>query len=165
MRRRVAWFIATIALVAGGVLALPADATAQATIVPFSISFQDGPKAVDDTCAGRGVVGILTGRGTLTGQVIVTNHTAVHRGILTFQYRVQFPDGSYLLASQREQVTFTHIPRAGTSTFGGTLLERGTLYDAAGKVIGYELFHHRFRITVVRETLRVEFDTSFITCR
>ena len=165
-RRRFAAFIAAVAVAAGGWLALPAWAAAQATVTRYSIPFQEGPTAVDDTCAGRGVVGILTSTGTLSGQAF-EQASGSHFGdwaVLTRQDRLDFPDGSYLLASARERITFNANLRGGV-TFGGTLLSRGTLYDAAGNVIGHEMVHHRFRITVVNGTPRVEFDQGFIRCR
>jgi hypothetical protein len=45
------------------------------------------------------------------------------------------------------------------------LLKKGTLYDAQGNVIGHEMFHARFRTTIVGSTVIVEFDEGFLTCR
>jgi hypothetical protein len=60
-------------LVALGLFALPTSAFAQATIEQVSIPYTEGPYPVDDTCLGFGVVGILTGGGTITGQVVETD--------------------------------------------------------------------------------------------
>ena len=165
MRQRFAWFIAAVALLVCGLLAPPGGANAQATVEPFAIPFQEGPIPVDDTCAGAGVVGILTGTGTITGQVVSTPAgPAIHQVRIEFQYRVAFPDGSYLLASQRERITL--VEEAGdVRTFGGTLLARGTLHDATGAVIGHEAFHHRLRLTIAGGAPRAAFDVGFLTCR
>ncbi len=165
MRQRFAWCIVAVALLAWGLFAPPGGANAQAAVIPFTIPFQEGPIPVDDTCAGAGVVGILTLSGTVSGQIVATPAgPAIHQVLIESQYRVAFPDGSYLLASQRQRITL--VEEAGdTRTFGGTLLARGTLYDATGAVIGHEMFHHRFRLTIAGGRPRVEFDVGFITCR
>lgn len=163
MRRSIRVFAAM--LVAVGLSALPTTAFAQATVEKISIPYTIGPFPVDDTCAGLGVVGILTGTGTITGQVVETDTGFHFAGADTFVYRVDFPDGSYLLASQRSPLSFNENPLTGHVTFGSTLLEKGTLYDANGTVIGHEMFHARNRTTIVDGTVVVEFDRGFLTCR
>lgn len=149
-------------LLTTALLALPANAFGQATVDEVSITSSVGPAAVDDTCAGLGVVGILTGTETLTGRT-VESETGFHfAGSLTLAYRVDFPDGSYLVASQREPLTFNGTD--ATATFGGTLLEKGTLYDANGTVIGHEMFNARFRTTIVDGQAVVEIDEGHLTC-
>ncbi|TCN40087.1 hypothetical protein EV644_10614 [Kribbella orskensis] len=157
--------IAGCAVAVGALFVVPASAAAQATVERFAISFEAGPDEVSDTCAGEGVVGILTGTGTFAGQRVETDSGTHFRVVITFLYRVDFPDGSYLVASQREPMTVNENPLVGVFTFGGTLLERGTLYDAAGNIIGNEMFHARFRTTIVDGTPTVEFDQGFIRCR
>jgi hypothetical protein len=163
--RRFARIVAVLATAIAAMLVVPASARAEATVARFSIPFEAGPGEVDDTCAGAGVVGILTGTGTFAGQQVDTDTGTRFRVVITFQYRVDFPDGSYLLASQREHSTSNENPLVGVVTFGGTLLERGTLYDAAGSVIGNEMFHAHWRTTLVDGNLTVEFDEGFIQCR
>jgi hypothetical protein len=70
-----------------------------------------------------------------------------------------------ILASQREPLTFSGNPLNDQQVFGGTLLEMATLYGAAGNVIGHEMFHARFRTTIVDGAVVVEFDEGFLTCR
>ena len=151
-------------LVAVGVIALPTASFAGATVERFTETAVHGPFPVDDTCAGPGVVGLLTGTETTDGRTVETDSGFHFAGSITFVYRVEFPDGSYLLASQREPLTYNINPQ-GHVTFGGTLLEKGTLFSANGVVIGHEMFHSRFRTTIVNGTRAVEFDEGFITCR
>ena len=154
------------ALVAVGFLALPSVSFGQATVERFSDPPTSvGPDLVDDTCAGLGVVGVLTGTETFAGQWVNTATGEHFVGSDTLVYRVDFADGSYLLASQREPLTFSSNPLNGQQQFGGTLLEKGTLYDAAGNVIGHEMFHARFRTNIVDGAVVVEFDEGFLTCR
>src|SRR4051794_10353612 len=151
-------------LVAVGVFALPTASFGSATVGQDSVTEEFGPFPVDDTCAGPGVVGLLTLTETRSRRTVETN-TGFHvTGTITDVYRVDFADGSYLLAAQREPVTFTD-QSPGLVTFGGTLLEKGTLYDANGVVIGHEMFHSRFRRTIVNGTITVDFDEGFLTCR
>lgn len=152
-------------LVALGLFTLPTSAFAQANIDRFSVTFPVGPEPIDDTCAGAGVVGIATGTGTISGQTVETDTGFHFSGTQTIVFRADFPDGSYLAASQREPLTFNENPLTGHVTFGGTLLERGTLYDADGTVIAHEIFHARFRATIVAGSVVVEFDRGFLTCR
>ena len=156
----------TVTLVAllliAALLLLPVNAFGQATVDEVSITSSVGPDAVDDTCAGLGVVGMLTGTETLTGRTVETETGYHFVGSRTLAYRVDFPDGSYLVASQREPLTFNATD--GNATFGGTLLEKGTLYDANDTVIGHEMFHAHFRWTIVDGTAIVEIDEDRLTC-
>lgn len=162
--RRFATLLAVpIALVAH--VAIPASASAQATVERFSEPFTAAPVEVDDTCAGDGVVGILTGAGTFAGQQVTTDNGDHFRATITFHTRVDFADGRYLLAEQYEHIGSNANPMVGVVTFGGTLHEKGTLYDAGDTVIGHEMFHARFRTTIVDGDVAVEFDRGFITCR
>lgn len=162
--RRFATLLAVpIALVAH--VAIPPSASAQATVDRFSEPFTAAPVEVDDTCAGDGVVGILTGSGTFAGQQVTTDNGDHFRATITFHTRVDFADGRYLLAEQYEHIGSNANPMVGVVTFGGTLHEKGTLYDAGDTVIGHEMFHARFRTTIVDGNVAVEFDRGFITCR
>lgn len=162
-RRRAPTVAVIVVLATVGLLALPATSFAQATVDEISVTSPVGPDPVDDTCAGPGVVGILTGTETLTGRTVETDTGFHFAGSLTLAYRVDFPDGSYLVASQREPLTFNGTD--GHATFGGSLLEKGTLYDANGTVIGHERVNARFRTTIVDGTAVVEFDEPRLTCR
>jgi hypothetical protein len=146
-------------------LALATSAFAQATIEPVSIPYTDGPKPVDDTCLGFGVVGTLTGTGTITGQVVQTDTGFHFSGTDTFAYRIEFPDGTYILGAQRFPLTFNENPLTGHVTFGGTLEEKVTIYDASGAVIGYGMAHARFRTTIVAGSVVVDFDVFIGSCR
>ena len=162
-RRRAPTVAVIVVLATVGLLALPATSFAQATVDEISVTSPVGPDPVDDTCAGPGVVGILTGTETLTGRTVETDTGFHFAGSITLAYRVDFPDGSYLVASQREPLTFNGTD--GHATFGGSLLEKGTLYDANGTVIGHERVNARFRTTIVDGTAVVEFDEPRLTCR
>ena len=156
--------VAVIAVLAAvSLLALPATSFSQATRGEVSITSPVGPDPVDDTCAGPGVVGILTGTETLSGRTVETDTGFHFAGSLTLAYRVDFPDGSYVISSQIERLTFSG--NDGDATFGGTLLDKGTLYDVNGVVIGYGMFNARFRTTIVDGTTVVEIDDGHLTCR
>ena len=162
--RRLSTHAAAIALATASIAlaAVPAAfAAAELENVTFSAPF--GPILVDDTCAGAGVEGVLTGTETIDGQLVTTSTTAHFTGTDRLVYRVDFADGSYLLAAQSSPRTFTAAD--GFVTFGSTNHERGTLYDATGKIIGYEQFHARNRTTIVDGRLATDFDEGFITCR
>jgi hypothetical protein len=151
------------ALVTVGVLALPASSFGQATVEDVLITSPVEPFVVNDTCAGPGVLGILTGTDTLAGRTVETDTGFHFAGSLTLVYRIELADGSYVVGSQTERLTF-----AGTdthTTFGGALLDKGTLYDADGTVIGYGMFNARFRTTIVDGTAIVEIDDGRLTCR
>jgi len=152
-------------LVALGLFALPTSAFAQATIEQVSIPYTEGPYPVDDTCLGFGVVGVLTGGGTITGQVVETDTGFHFSGTDTFAARIDFPDGTYILDSQRIPITANENPLTGQVTFGGTALGKATIYDASGTVIGYGMFNARFRTTIVTGTVVVELDVGIGRCR
>lgn len=145
--------------------AIPTSASAQTTIDRFSESFTIEPAEVDDTCAGQGVVGVLSGTGTFAGQQVTTDNGDHFRATIALFTRVDFPDGRYLVAEQYEHIGSNSNSAVGTGTFGGTLQEKGTLYDAGGSVVGHEMFHARFRTTTVDGEVAVGFDRGFITCR
>src|SRR4051794_21948918 len=90
--RRGTCIVAVLAAV--GLLALPAVSLAQATIENSSETYTVEPFPVDDTCAGAGVVGILTGTGTITRRIINTATNEHGTDTDTFDYRVDFADGS-----------------------------------------------------------------------
>ena len=150
-------------LITVGVFALPSSSFGQATVEDISITSPVGPDAVDDTCAGPGVVGILTGTETLSGRTVETETGFHFSGSLTLVYRVDFADGSYVLSSQIERLTFSGSD--GHEVFGGTLLDKGTLYDANGVVIGDGMFNARFRWNILDGTMVVEIDEGRLTCR
>ena len=155
--------VVSVAVVA---LALPATSTAAAPVERFTISFPTDPTPVDDTCAGTGVEGVLTGDNVFSGQSVETSTTAHFTGTLTTNYRVDFPDGSYLKASQREHIVDNGQPGTGQHTFGSNLHEKGTLYNAQGAVTGHEMFHFSSRVTIrVDGTVAVDDERATLTCR
>ena len=149
-------------LLTAGVFALPPSSFGQATVEDISITSPVGPDAVDDTCFGAGVVGILTGTETLSGRTVETETGFHFAGSLTLVYRIDLPDGSYILGSQTERQTFTGTD--GHEVFGGTLLDKGTLYDANGEVIGDAMFNARFRWNILDRTSVAEIDDGRLTC-
>ena len=150
-------------LITAGVLALPSSSSGQAMVEGISITSPVGPDAVDDTCAGPGVVGILTGTATLSGRTVETETGFHFAGSLALVYRIDLPDGSYVVGSQIERLTFSGTD--GHDVFGGTLLDKGTLYDASDVVIGDGKFNARFRWNILDGTLVVEIDEGRLTCR
>jgi hypothetical protein len=151
------------ALITVGVFALPASSFGQATVEDVLITSPVEPFVVDDTCAGPGVLGILTGTDTLAGRTVETDTGFHFAGSLTLVYRIELADGSYVVGSQIERLTFSG--REGHEIFGGTLLDKGTLYDANGAVIGDAMFNARFRWNILNGTPVVEIDDGRLTCR
>jgi hypothetical protein len=150
-------------LVTAALFALPASSFGQATVEDVFITSPVGPFVVDDTCAGPGVLGTLTGTDILAGRTVETDTGFHFAGSLTLIYRIELSDGSYIVGSQTERLTFNATDRH--ATFGGTLLDKGTLYDADGTVIGYGMFNARFHTTIVDGTVVMEIDDGHLTCR
>ena len=164
MRRWVAGCGAAVGVVVSWV-AVAGPAFGAADIERFTSSAPFGPVFVDDTCAGAGVVGVLTGTETIDGKFVTTSTGLHFTGTDRLVYRVDFPDGTYLSASQSSPLSFTGAQADRVVTFGSTLHERGTLYDSNGNVLGYEQFHARNRTTIVDGRVVADFDRGFITCR
>jgi hypothetical protein len=115
-------------------------------------------------CAGAGVVITLTGTDTITGQTVETETGFHFTGTDTFVYRMDFPNGSSVAGSQRERLSFDANPLHGVVTITGALLEKGTIYDASGNVVGFERFNNIFHTTIVDGTAVVEFSKGFLSC-
>jgi hypothetical protein len=81
-----------------------------------------------------------------------------------FVYRIDLPDGFYVLGTFRSPLRFNENPLTGHVTFGGTIVDKGTIYDADGTVIGRGIFHARFHTTIVDGTVVVEFDEGYNRC-
>jgi len=128
MRRRLAGCGVVVGVVASCV-AVAGPAFGAADIEPFTSSTPISG-LIDDTCAGAGVVGIFTGTETVERKSVSTPTGAHFTGTDTTVFRVDFPDGSFLLASQTSPLSFTSARADSVTTFGSTLHERGTLYDA-----------------------------------
>jgi len=155
----------TLAFVAVTIFALPASSFGAATRTPVLITTTVAPfqVAADETCGG--VDGILTGTDTIAGQVVETDKGSHFAGSDTFVYRIDYVDGSYQLGAQTERLTFNGNPLHGVVILKGALLEKGTIYDANGNVIGYERFNNIYHLTVVDGTAVVEFSRGFLSCR
>jgi hypothetical protein len=147
-----------------GVLATAAPAFGAAVIEPFMASTPISG-LIDDTCAGAGVVGTFTGTETVEGKRVITPTGAHFSGTDTTVFRVDFPDGSFLLASQTSPLSFTSARVDSVITFGSTLHERGTLFDANGNILAFEQFHARNRTTIIDGRITADFDRGFLTCR
>jgi len=154
-----------LALVAVGIFALPASSFGAATVTPVLIVTPVTPFQVgaDETCGG--VVGILSGTDTIAGQTVETDTGFHFAGTDTFVYRIDYANGSYQVGSQSEQISFNANPLHGVVTITGALLEKGTLYDANGNLIGYERFNNVFHTTIVDGTAIVDFSKGFLSCR
>ncbi len=163
MRRRLAGCGVVVGVVASCV-AVAGPAFGAADIEPFTSSTPISG-LIDDTCAGAGVVGIFTGTETVDGKSVSTPTGAHFTGTDTTVFRVDFPDGSFLLASQTSPLSFTSARADSVITFGSTLHERGTLYDANGNILAFEQFHARNRTTIVDGRITADFDRGFLTCR
>jgi hypothetical protein len=153
-----------VALLAVGMFALPASSLGATTITPILITTTITPFTVgaDETCGG--IEGVLSGTDTIAGQSVDTATGSHFTGSETITYRIDYVNGSYQVGSQTEQFTFNGNPLNGVVILKGALLEKGTVYDANGSVIGYERFNNIYHLTIVDGTAVIEFSKGFLSC-
>jgi hypothetical protein len=152
--------------VAALVVSLPGAADARARVTTFTDTFPMGPDVVWDECAGMD--GVLTGTGTIRIRLVQTDSTDTGRATelvrFALSYRIDFPDGSYLLSSAKEQKAVLYDDTDGGG-FSGTVQDVGTLYSADGQVIGREMFHGNYHGVAEDGAAMVTFDRGRVTCR
>src|SRR4051812_28543971 len=118
-----------------GALVMPA-ASAAAPVQRSSQTFTFSNEAFGDLC--RDIVGLGSGTRTVSFQNVDTpsgQHLVVN-SFDTTTVRVDYPDGTVLLASRTARLPI--INAGAVSRFNDTLHFSGTLFDAAGSVIGVQ---------------------------
>jgi hypothetical protein len=132
-----------VAGVATGCLALGAGASLAASPnAPFVGTFYD-QQAVSDTVAGdypcfAGVTGTITGTDTLSGRYNNAPDFFHFEGTHTFDYRIDFTDGRYVIGTLTAHLTETANGESGTNRQKDTeaAQEQATVYAANGEAIG-----------------------------
>jgi hypothetical protein len=128
-------------------IALPAGAHARATRVPIDVTSPLSGTTALPECLPADLVGTLSGTERTVGTIVFTDTVAHAQATTTLDYRVDFPDGSYVVGTSTEHFTFASkadTPLVSTTT----LVEPRTVYDAAGNPIGTALLHFHGHITV-----------------
>jgi hypothetical protein len=127
------------------VLALTGVAQASATITPFVFESELSFTTTLE-CLPADLVGTVSGTERTEGQIVDTG-TTVHAPATTTQdYRVDFPDGRYVIGTATEHFTFTtrsDMPLVSTTT----VIEPRTIYDADGNAVGRVIVHFKGHIT------------------
>ena len=115
-----------------GLAGLAGTASAQATVRTF---YSQETFTFVDTSICNGMTGTGTNTVTDSGRFVDNGQTIAFHGLEAQTYRVDYPDGSYVIST-----TPTHFE--GVSTMRGQFeftaaqQDRGTLYAADGTVIG-----------------------------
>lgn len=97
-------------------------------------------------CTQSDVVGTLSLTNTVRGTSTVTD-TGFHlEGSETEAYRVDFPDGSYVIGVAISRFNFNATP-SGVTSFTTASREPRTIYNAAGEPVGTVFIHYLSHIT------------------
>lgn len=127
--------VATLALAATSLL-LATAANGAVTISPISWQDQISGSGTGLVPCYPDLAGTLTGTDAGSGQFVLTN-TGVHvEGVETQTYRIDFANGWYLLSSSPTHFITNFDFASGQTVNTAAQQDRGTLYDAAGNVIG-----------------------------
>ena len=142
---RLALLCAVTALTA---LAAAASAGADgATVTRFHFENSEVFATPLPECMDPNVVGIQTATDVVDGQSVenAAEGTQVH-GTDRLSYRVDFPDGSYVLGGGVFHFGGTFAP-SETATMRDVARETRTVYDAAGTAIGRVVIHANSHLT------------------
>jgi hypothetical protein len=129
--------LATVCLALGAAASLAASPNA-----PFVGTFYD-QEAVSDTVAGdypcfAGVTGTITGTDTVSGRFNNAPDFFHFEGTETFDYRIDFSDGRYVIGELGAHFTETANAESGIvrQKDSGASQERATVYAADGSATG-----------------------------
>lgn len=137
----------SVPLAALGLLMLAGTASAQATVGDFS--FQQTMQITDEvSCTGQ-LGGSGSNTATTVGQFVDTGQTFHVHGTTTQDYRIDWPDGTYLISHSPSHFEFNTNSLEFVSTEAQQ--DRGTLYGPDGQAIGtvavFTLTHTTWRDT------------------
>jgi hypothetical protein len=128
-------------------MAFTGAAHARATVIPIDDSTPLSGTTALPECLPADLVGTQTGTERTVGKIVLTDGVFHMQATTTLDYRVDFPDGSYVVGTSTEH--FTLATKADTPLVSTiTLVEPRTLYDAAGSRIGTALLHFHGHITL-----------------
>jgi hypothetical protein len=146
----------------GLLVATPALASAQVTRFTFHEveTFADAPpECMPDVKSGV-TTAVLDG----SGQVTETSRGFAVHSSNTFDYRTQFPDGSFLTGTARAHSTF--VVHGGHAVATDVVQEPRTIYSADGTALGtvsiHALTHTTTDLATGRTTANI--DRFFFTC-
>jgi hypothetical protein len=122
----------SVPLAALGLLILAGTASAQATVGHFSFQ-QTVPITDEVSCTGQ-LGGSGSNTATTVGQFVDTGQTFHVYGTTTQDYRIDWPDGTYLISHSPSHFEFNTNSLQVVSTEAQQ--DRGTLYSQDGQVIG-----------------------------
>ena len=136
-----------LALAAIAAMVAAAQALAGATVFRFHFEQQEVFETSLPECLPADLVGLSTGVEITDGQKVETPSGAFNvRGTTAFPYRVDFPDGRYVLGNTIEHFNFV-FSRAGTFVTKSVIQEPKTIYDASGQPIGSGTIHANSHVT------------------
>jgi hypothetical protein len=98
-------------------------------------------------CLSADLVSLSTGSEITDGQAVETPSGGFNvEGTTAFPYRVDFPDGRYVLGNTVEHFGF-HFTAGGTVVTKSVIQEPKTMYDAGGQLIGSGTIHATSHLT------------------
>ena len=116
-------------------VAFTGGAQASATLIPLDSNGPLSGTTALPECLPADLIGTQSGSERTVGTIVVTD-TIIHmQATTTLDYRVDFPDGSYVIGTSTEHFTLASkgdTPLVSTTTG----VEPRTLYDASGNPIG-----------------------------
>jgi hypothetical protein len=128
-------------------VAFTGGAQASATLIPLDSNGPLSGTTALPECLPADLIGTQSGSERTVGTIVVTD-TIIHmQATTTLDYRVDFPDGSYVIGTSTEHFTLASkgdTPLVSTTTG----VEPRTLYDASGNPIGTALLHFHGHITL-----------------
>jgi hypothetical protein len=123
--------------------ALSAGSTVSRFQFEESVSF---PTALPE-CLPADLVGTLVGMEITDGQAVETSSGALEvQGTTSFDYRVDFPDGRYVIGSAPGHFDF-HVSPGGTVVTTSVVREPRTVYSAGGDPVGSGTIHANSHMT------------------
>jgi len=138
-----------LVLAVAGVTALATTAHAWGGATVGTFHFEDPvtfPTSLPE-CLPADLVGTQSGVEVTDGQAVETPSGAFEvRGTTRFDYRVEFPDGRYVIGSAPSQFGFQVSP-GGTFVTNTVVHETRTVYSASGNPVGSATIHAKSHMT------------------